>query len=192
LSPTQTAAPPEFRRYRRFVSWFVLVFVALGSAYLLVSVAVSIYRRRHAVPNGALVSAQVTDAEISGCYEELDDVTEGLLKHLENFHHLLAGYDLVEAQRWAEEGQVWQRQWRVLGRRCRFDQIRGGRLRKELEEMAAAYEELGQTQQIYTNALVRFGKDQAPRLDRIRTRMQRIGERLAKQSTAPSGENDHD
>jgi hypothetical protein len=192
LSQTQTAAPPEFRRYRRFVSWFVLVFVGLGSAYLLVSVAVSIYRRRHAVPTAALVSEQVTDREIGSCYEELDDVTEGLLKHLENFHHLLAGYDPSEAQRWAEEGQVWQRQWRVLGRRCRFDQIRGRRLRKELEEMAAAYEELGQTQQIYTKALVRFGKDQAPRLDAIRTRMQRIGERLAKQSAAPPGENDHD
>jgi hypothetical protein len=80
----------------------------------------------------------------------------------------------------------------VLGRRCRFDQIRGHRLRKELEEMAAVYEELGLTQQSYTNALVRFGKDQAPRLDRIRTRIQKIGDRMAKQMATPPGENDHD
>jgi hypothetical protein len=192
LSHSQTASPAEFRPYRRFVTWFVLVFVAVGSAYLLMSVAVSIYRRRHAVPVGAPVSAQTTDAEIGSCYDELDDVTEGLLKHLENFHHLLAGYDPSEAQRWDDEGRVWQGQWRVLGRRCRFDQIRGRRLRKELEEMAAAYEELGLTQQIYTDALLRFGKDQAPRLDRIRTRIQKIGERMAKQRATPPGKNDHE
>jgi len=130
LSPPQTASPPEFRPYRRFVSWFVLVFVSLGSAYLLVSVAVSIYRRRHAVPIGAPVSANATDGEIQSCYDELDDVTQGLLKHLENFHHLLAGYDPGEAQSWADEGQVWLGQLHVLRTRCRFDQMRGHRLRK--------------------------------------------------------------
>ena len=192
MSHSQTASPAEFRPYRRFVTWFVLVFVGLGSAYLLVSVAVSIYRRRHAVPTGAPVSEKATDAEISSCYDELDEVTQNLLKHLESFHRLLAGYDPAEAQRWADEGQLWLGQWRMLGRRCRFDQIRGHRLRKELEEMAAAYEELGVTQQSYTNALVRFGKDQAPRLDRIRTRIQKIGDRMAKQTAIPPGENDHD
>jgi hypothetical protein len=192
LSPSQTASPPEFRPYRRFVSWFVLVFVSLGSAYLLVSVAVSIYRRRHAVPIGAPVSANATDGEIQSCYDELDDVTQGLLKHLENFHHLLAGYDPGEAQSWADEGQVWLGQLHVLRTRCRFDQIRGQRLRKELEEMAAVADELDDTQKIYTNALLRFSKDQAPRLDRIRSRIQRIGDRMAKQMAAPPGENNHD
>ena len=192
MSHPQTASPTEFRPYRRFVSWFVLVFVAVGSAYLLVSVAVSIYRRRHAVPTGATVSAQATDDEIRSCYEELDDVTQGLAKHLENFHHLLAGYDPDQAQTWADEGMVWRGQWRVLGRRCRFDEIRGGKLRKELEEMAAAYEELGATHETYTKELERFGKVQAPRLDRIRKRIQRIGERMAGQVSPPSGENDND
>jgi hypothetical protein len=192
LPPPPTASPPEFRRYRRFVSWFALLFVAVGSAYMLMSVAVSIYRRRHALPTGAPVSTQVTDDEISSCYDELDDVTEVLIKHLENFHHLLAGYDPAEAQRWNEEGLVWQGQWKVLGRRCRFDEIRGRRLRKELEEMAAVYEELGLTQQIYTNALLRFGKDQAPRLDRIRIRIDKIGERIAKRMATPPGETTHE
>jgi hypothetical protein len=189
---TQSASPTEFRPYRRFVSWFVLLFVALGSTYLLVSVAVSIYRRRHAVPTGAPVSALATDTEIRGCYDELDDVTLGLLKHLENFHHLLAGYDPDEAQRWADEGAVWRGQWKVLGKRCRFGEIRGRTLRKEVEEMAAAYDDLGQTQQIYTNELLRFGKDQAPRLDRIRKRIQRIGERMAGKAAPAPGENEHE
>jgi hypothetical protein len=184
LSPPPPASPAEFRPYRRFVSWFVLSFVSLGSIYLLLSVGVSIYRQRHIVLNGAIVSAEITDAELRSCFNELDDVRQGLEKHLEDFHHLLAHYDPAEAQRWADEGTVWQGQWRVLGQRCRFEEIRATHLRKELEEMVAAYNELGQTREIYTKALKRFGTDQAPRLDRIRLRMQKIGEHIATKSSA--------
>jgi hypothetical protein len=189
LASSQTASPPEFRQYRRFVTWFVLLFVSIGSAYLLVSVGVSIYRRRHAVPAGDPLGAVLTVSALRGCYDELEDVTEGLQKHLENFHHLLGDYDPEEAKRWADEGTVWRRQWDVLGRRCRFDQIRGTTYRKEFEEMAAVYDELGQTQQIYTSELKRFGSNQAPRLRRIRDRMQRIGARLNQPSGAANGEN---
>lgn len=170
------------------MSLFVLTFVTLGSIYLLTSVGVTIYRRRHPVPSGATVSPQLTEQEIRGCFEELDDVRQSLQKHLENFHHLLGGYDPDEAQRWSDEGAVWRGEWKVLGKRCRFDEIRALKLRKELEEMAATYDEMGQTQQIYTNELIRFGRDQVPRLDRIRKRMQRIGESLAKSTAAPPGE----
>jgi hypothetical protein len=189
LSPSPPAASTEFRPYRRFVSLFVLLFVSIGSAYLLISVGVSIYRRRHAVPTGAVVSETVTRSEIAGCYEELDDVLRSLHKYLENFRHLLAGYDPAEAQRWSDEGAVWRGQWRVLGARCRFHEIRGVKLRKELEEMAAAYDEMGLIQQVYTNELLRFGRDQAPRLDRVRLRIQKIGERVAGASATSSGEN---
>jgi hypothetical protein len=170
------------------VSLFVLAFVTIGSIYMLISVGVSIYRRRHAVPTGAVVSEMVTRSEIAGCYEELDDVMQGLGKYLENFHHLLGHYDPAEAQRWADEGSVWRGQWKVLGARCRFHEIRGVKLRKELEEMAAAYDEMGRIQQVYTNELLRFGRDQAPRLDRIRERIQKIGEKVAGASAAASGE----
>jgi hypothetical protein len=167
----------------------VLSFIVLGSVYLLTSVGVSIYRRRHVVATADRVSVQITDAELVSCYQELDDVMQGLQKHLENFHHLLAGYDPAEAQRWAEEGDSWNGQWKVLGQRCRFDELRATRLRKELEEMAAAHADLGETHDIYTKAFKRFGKDQAPRLDRIRQRMKKIGERLDRSSASPSGEN---
>ena len=184
-----SASPGEFRRYRRFVSWFVLTIIVVGSVYLLTSVGVSIYRRRHAVPVGEMVSAHITDAEMQSCFEELDDVRQSLEKHLENFHHLLAGYDPAEAQRWAEEGIHWNGQWRALGLRCRFGELRATRLRKELEEMAAAQEDMGQTHEIYTKAFKRFGTELAPRMDRIRQRMKKIGERLAKSSASPPGEN---
>ncbi len=185
---TTSTSAVEFRFYRRLVSTFVLLSVSLGSAYLLMSIGVSIYRRRHAVPSGDKVSAALTDAEIRGCFDELQgDVTSGLQKHLENFHHLLASTDdPAEAQRWADEGAVWREQWKALGSRCRFDETRRAPLRKELGEMAAVYDELGVTRQIYTQALLRYGKDQAPRLGRIRQRLQKIGERLATPSS-PSG-----
>ena len=189
LSSTQPASPAEFRPYRRFVSWSVLLFILVGSVYLLTSVGVTIYRRRHVVPVGDKVSVQFTDREIASCFDELDDVRQVLEKHLEAFHHLLASYDPAEAQRWAEEGNAWQGEWRAVGKRCRFSELPTTRLRKELEQMAAAHEELGQTHDLYTRAFKRFGTELAPRMDRIRERMKKIGERLAKLSASPPGEN---
>ena len=164
----------------------MLSFVSLGSFYLLLSVGVSIYRQRHIALDGAMVSAEITDSELRSCFNELDDVRQGLQKHLEDFHTLIAHYDPNEAQRWADEGTVWQGQWRVLGRRCRFDEIRATHLRKELEEMVAVYNELTKTRDTYTKALQRFGKDQAPALDRIQLRMHEIDERIARKSSATS------
>jgi len=189
LSPPQPASPAEFRPYRRFVSWLVLSCIVVGSVYLLSSVGVTIYRRRHVPPVAEKVSAQVTDSEIVSCYEELDDVRQGLQRHLENFHHLLASYDQAEAQRWAEEGNSWTAGWKALGQRCRFGELPVTRLRKELEQIAAAHEELGQTNDLYTRAFKRFGVELAPRMDRVRERMKKIGERLAKSSASPPGEN---
>ena len=186
MSAIQNPSAQEFRPYRRFVSLFVLTMICLGSSYLLISVGVTIYRRRHAVLTGSRVSVQMTRGELRGCWQELSDVTEALEKHLENSHYLLSGYDHDEAQRWADEGAYWRNQWKALGARCRLagPDIAGGP--KELDEMVGAYRELYETEAVYTKELLRFGREQAPRLDRVRTRINRIGQRLDKQ--APSGD----
>ncbi len=162
------------------MSWFVLVVVSLGSVYLLASVGVSIYRRRHAVPTGERVSAQLTSVDIQSCFDDLEDVSESLVKHLENFHHLLAHYESEEVQRWDEEGGVWRKQWKVLGERCQFETTRTTTFRKEFEEMAAAYSELEVTQRVYTDELKRFVQNRGPRLDQLRERLAKIGVRIAR------------
>jgi len=177
-------SPGEFRPYRRFVSWFVLTFVFLGSAYMLISVGVTLYRRQHAVPLGGPVGARPTRAEAASCYDELSDVVEGLQKYLENSHTLLGHYDTDEVQRWSEAGSYWRGQWTAVGRRCRFEQHRG---EKDWEEMIVLHEELRETEASYTKEIQRFGKDLAPRLDRLRERLDRIGARL---SAAPSARNE--
>jgi hypothetical protein len=177
--------PAEYRRYRKFLLWILLFFV-FGLSFLLVaSVAVNLYRRRHAQPRGETVSADVTDQELTSCWDELSDITDALRKHLENSHRLLGGYEPGEAQRWSDEGAVWRNQSAALGRRCRFPEVRGTRRRKELEEMAAAFEELRETERTYAQEVVRFGKDQVPRLDRIQKRVQKIGERLNQAASPP-------
>jgi hypothetical protein len=178
-SESAPAAPGEFRPYRRFVSLAILAFVILGSIYLLVSVGVTIYRRQHAVLTGLPIGAIASRADIEGCHEELSDVTDGLEKHLENFHRLVAHYDADEAQRWAEDRSFWLGQWRAAGARCQFDEVRGGKLGKEWEQLGVVHTELRETEASYTKELIRFGQDQAPRLDRIRERLADIGRRLA-------------
>jgi hypothetical protein len=185
------SANQEFRPYRRFVSLVALGVIFIGGGYLLASVGVSIYRQRHAVPLGSPVSQQMTVSEMLGCWQELSDVTEGLQKHLENAHYLLGGYDPTEAKRWADEGAFWRNQWKGLGVRCRLNHPAPARSRKELDEMVNAYRELDETDAVFTKELLRFGREQAPRLDRVRTRINRIGKRLENQQ-GREGDPDHD
>jgi len=180
-SPDAPPPPGEFRRYRRFVSWFILTFVSLGSAYLLVSVAVTIYRRRNGVPSGVPVGAVATSADLDSCHEELTDVAQGLERHLENFH-LVAHYDVDDAQSWAEDRAFWLAQWKAAEERCSYAAPRPGKFAKEWEELSAIHAQLRETEASYTKELLRFGKDQAPHLDRIMERLERVGAQLG-----PSG-----
>jgi hypothetical protein len=167
------ASPGEYRRYRRFLSWLVLGFVSLGSAYLLISVGVTIYRRRHAEPAGALAGGGADDLE--SCAEELTDVEQGLERHLDNFHHLVAHYDAAEAQRWAEDRDFWLGQWTAAGARCQYTAPRHGPLAKEWEQLSVIHTDLRDTEAHYTKELIRFGQTEAPRLDLIRERLASVG-----------------
>ena len=177
LDDNEPLPPGEFRPYRRFVSWFILTFVTLGCTYLLVSVAVTIYRRRNAVPSGASVGAEATAADLESCQQELSDVTHGLASHLENFQ-LIAHYDADEAQRWAEDRAFWLGQWKAADQRCHFAAARPGQFTKEWEQLAVIHAELHETEASYNKELLRFGKDQAPRLARIKERLDRVGKKL--------------
>lgn len=181
-----STSPPEFRRYRRFLSWLVLGFVSLGSAYMLVSVGVSIYRRRNAVPTGAPVGSPATPADLQGCLEEVGVVEQALERHLENFHNLLAHYDTDEAQSWAESESFWLGQWKAAGERCRFTQRHQGPLAKSWEELRVIYDELKNTEATYTKELQGFARHQAPRLDQMRERLKSVGQRIGTTIAAPA------
>ena len=183
-SPT-TPPNQEFHRYRKLVAWTSSILVALLSLYLLLSVTVSLQRQRNVVLQDR-ISVQLTAKEIGGCFEELRDVSVALEKHLENAYHLLAGYDSEEARRWSLEGEVWRNRWRVFGERCRLVERRPAPTHKDMDAMAAAFEELGSIQTTYSRELLRFGSELAPRLDRINKRVDEIGERLAT-SGSPAG-----
>ena len=148
--------------------------------YLILSVAVTIYRQRHAIHSSAPIGVALGRSELRGCAQELSDVSVALDKHLEKSHYLLSGYDQQDAQRWASEGDIWRNRWKVLGERCRFGQAMPTPPPPEFEELGAAHRELASTAAQYTKELLRFTREQAPRLDRLRSRINRIEERLAK------------
>ena len=164
----------------------MLGFVSLGSAYMLVSVGVSIYRRRNAVPSGAPVASAASPADLQGCLEELSVVEDALERHLENFHNLLAHYDTDEAQAWSESESFWLGQWKAAGDRCRFGERRKGLLARNWEELRVIYEELKKTEATYTNELHDFAKTQAPRLDQMRERLKSVGRRIGTTIAAPN------
>ena len=186
MSSEQSASPPEFRRYRRFLSWLVLGFVSLGSAYMLVSVGVSIYRRRNAVPLGAPVGSPASPGDLEGCVEELTDVEKALERHLESFHNLLAHYDTAEAQSWSENESFWLGQWKAAGERCRFGELRRGAHAKDWEELGVIHAELRTFEATYTKELHRFAQHQAPRLDQMRERLESVSRRIGTTIAAPA------
>ena len=180
-NPPEPAAQ-EFRSYRRFLASAVLVFICLGSSYLLASVGVGIYRERHPMLRGEPVSARLTHDELLQCWQELSEVSLVLQQRFESLHDLLEG---DKAQDWADEVYKWRDRWTALGQRCRF---RGGAVAgrpKEFDNMAAAYNELAEMEAVYTKDLLRFGKELAPQLDRLRKQIDSIGQRLEQ---VPAGE----
>jgi len=181
-----STSPAEFRRYRRFLSWFVLGFVSLGSAYMLVSVGVTIYRRRNAVPLGEPIGALAPPADLQGCLEELTVVEQALESHLENFHNLLAHYDANEAQRWSESESFWLGQWKAAGQRCRYTEPRKGPLAKSWEDLGVIYHDLQKTEETYTKELRHFAGTQAPRLDQMRERLKSVSRRIGTTIAAPA------
>lgn len=186
MASESAPAPGEFRRYRRFVSWFVLGFVSLGCGYLLLSVGLTIYRRRHALPSGTPVGTVASPADLESCAEELTDVEKGLERHLENFHRLFAHYDQEEAQRWAEDQSFWLGQWKAAGDHCRFGERHTGPSAKEWEALGVIHADLRETEQAYTKELLHFGQTEAPRLDLIRERLRTASRRIGAASTSPS------
>ena len=176
--------PPaqEFRTYRRFLATAVLTFIVLGSGYLLASVGVGIYRERHPMSRGEPVSALFTHEELLECWQELSESALVLQQRFESLHDLLEG---DKAQSWAEEVYKWRDGWTALGKRCRFrDGAVEGRP-KEFDNMVAAYNEVADMEAVYTKDLLRFGKELAPRLDRLRKQIDSIGQRLEQ---TPAGE----
>lgn len=184
-SNNPSSPKPEFQRYRKLVAWTSSILVGVGTLYLMVSVVVALERQRNVVLEGR-ISPSLTASEVVGCFDELHDVSAALEKHLENAYHLLGGYDSEEARRWSEEGEVWRRRWQVLGQRCRFAERTPSVRNKDIEAMAAAHAELGSIQTTYSQELLRFGSELAPRLDRINKRVLQIGEHLGK-SSSPAG-----
>ncbi|MDB4981902.1 MAG: hypothetical protein JWM82_2654 [Myxococcales bacterium] len=182
MSSDPAASPGEFRRHRRFVSWFILSFVSLGSVWLLASVGVTIYRRRHAVPAGALVGTIASASDLQDCQDELTDVEQGLERHIENAPHVVAHYEPEDVQRWDEDQSFWLGQWKAADERCRFSVHRPGKLSKEWEQLSTIHAELQEAEASYTKELKRFGKTEAPRLDRIRDRLNRVGDKLSASS----------
>ena len=183
--PTKSQ-PQEFRQYRKLVSWTILSLIALGSLYLLVSVSVGLYRRRHPLLAGDAISERVSNAEMASCFGELRELSVALRKYLERSHHLLANDDADELQRWADEGAVWRTQWVGLGRRCRL--LEGiHQERREMEALVATHAELGNIQTTYTEALKRFAKDLVPRLGRLDKRLEKLGEAIGT-TGSPSGD----
>lgn len=175
-APSASVADADYRKYRRVLAVVALVVAFSGTAWVLVSVAVTIARRDRPAEGGPRVGPRASAAELRACLAELLDGARALEKHLENFRFLMGSYDARDAQTWAEEGARWRERWNHLGERCRLNHA--AQLRGAHAAMAIAHRELAELHTHYTRELTRLGSQHAPRLAQLRLHLEVLADQL--------------
>ena len=179
--PPQSRGPSktEFYRYRRFLGLSLVTFAVLGSTWVLASVGVDIYRRRHPEPTAGPTAVHPTKEGLQECVEALEFSRMSLEKHLEDFHKLLGSYDSTEAQDWGASGVVWRRNWKRLGQRCEPGVASEGPIGNAFRDLEALHDELGALHKTYTVELQRFNSQLAPRMERLRKKVKKVRGQIA-------------
>lgn len=168
--PSKSHSPHEFRSYRRLLSWLLLGSVSVFGIHLFVSIGVTIARQRQAPP--ADPAAQPADP--ATCFRDVGELTKDLGKHLDQFHMLIGTYDADDAARWSNEGVYWRKRSDQIGAACGLARATAPGRPAKMEELRGVWNELRETQEVYTRELTKFSQAHAPRLDRIRGRLEQL------------------
>jgi hypothetical protein len=166
LSPRESKA--EFRRYRQGLQLATFVVTAGIVAWLLASVAHSLFAHP-AVQPGATFSGRADDVDaLLVCQADVESLFDGLNRKLFDLQSLGARYDIELAQQWEAFSKQWK--WRRLevGARCRFDDLGNHGLGAAYDRLAAVYDELEGMQRAYAVLLYHYIDHHASKVDDIR------------------------
>ena len=195
MASEQPAPPSEFRPYRRFVSWFVLIFVSLGSAYLLVSVGRDDLPPPQRRPAGRARRRDRVDRRPRGLPRGADRRRAGAGAPP---RELPPPARALRRRRGPALGRGPRRSGSASGRppasAATSAEPRTGPLAKEWEELGVIHAELRDTEASYTKELLRFGTEPGatprshPRADSTS-----VGRRIgSRPSPRPAGATHHD
>ena len=161
-------AKPEFRRYRRGVQITTFGIAAVIVAWLIASVAHSLFAHP-AVRPSATFSGRADDVDaLLDCQADVETLFDDLNRKLFELQALGARYDISQAEQWEAFSKRWLRHRREVGARCRFDELQGHGLGAPYDHLAVVYDELEEAQRAYAVLLYNYIDHHASRVDDIR------------------------
>ncbi len=86
--------------------------------------------------------------------------------------------------RWQGFTATWQRDWYELDTRCRFSELKDGKLGVAFDRMAQVHEDLDAMRLKYQGMLIRFEEEQAPELGAMRQALNKSHRALQKRVPA--------
>jgi hypothetical protein len=161
-------AKPEFRRYRRGVQITTFGTAAVIVAWLIASVAHSLFAHP-AVRPSATFSGRADDVDaLLDCQADVEALFDDLNRKLFDLQALGARYDIQQAVQWEAFCKQWLRRRQEVGARCRFDELAGHGLGAAYDHLAVVYDELEEVQRAYAVLLYNYIDHHASRVDDIR------------------------
>jgi hypothetical protein len=166
--PRRESKPPEFRRYRRGVQIATFGTTAIIIAWLIASVAHSLFAHP-AVRPSATFSGRADDIDaLLDCQADVESLFDDLNRKLFDLQALGARYDIQQAVQWEAFSKSWLRHRREVGARCRFDELKGTGLGAAYDHLAVVYDELEEAQRAYAVLLYNYIDHHASRVEDIR------------------------
>jgi hypothetical protein len=162
---------PEFREYRRAVQATTFGIAAIIIAWLIASVAHSLFARPAVRPESMVATfsgrADDTDALLS-CQADVETLFDDVNRKLFSLQALGSHYDIELAEQWEMFSKRWKQRRREVGARCRFEELRSHGLGAAYDRLAAVYDELEEVQRAYAVLLYNYIDHRASQVDDIR------------------------
>jgi hypothetical protein len=159
---------PEFREYRRAVQAATFGIAAIIIAWLIASVAHSLFVHPAVRPTATFSGrADDTDALLR-CQADVETLFDDVNRKLFSLQALGSHYDIELAEQWEMFSKRWKQRRRMVGARCRFEELRSHGLGAAYDRLAAVYDELEEVQRAYAVLLYNYIDHRASQVDDIR------------------------
>jgi hypothetical protein len=179
---------PEFRRYRQGLQIATFGTTAIIIAWLIASVAHSLFAHPAVRPSATFFSGRADDLDaLLACQADVETLFDDLNRKLFDLQALGARYDIQQAEQWEAFSKSWLRRRREVGARCRFDELKGHGLGAAYDHLAVVYDELEGAQRAYAVLLYNYIDHHASRVDDIRHALESSRKTFEQQRAARDG-----
>src|SRR5262249_44684120 len=135
--------------------------------YLLASIGVSVFAKRHVPLQGKPIDASNID-EVLTCQTDVEQLFKELNEETFGLQGLVGKKDTDLAQQWEDFSKRWHDRWTEVDQRCRFSEMRDRGLGADFDRLAWAHADLEDMKLKFAALLRNYIDDQVPHIESIR------------------------